>query len=176
MLSVMNGVTLPLDKEQFASEAVAAGRYRDTADVVRAGVKLLQRAVAEAAEFVTSLQTARDEADRDGWVNLDEMLAEMDQIGRSSDCAVPRCSASSNGLIKLSHRAGRQSASPTSRDPQWTAHVLQSQKCLPNECTDAHAFGLAKVRTFVRSDPVFVGAERIPKCSDAAPTHHRMRA
>ena len=76
----MDGVTLPPDLEQFAIEAVAAGRYRDTAEVVRAGVQLLQRTEAEVVAFVASLQTARDEANRDGWVSLDEMLAEMDQI------------------------------------------------------------------------------------------------
>ena len=38
MISTMDGVTLPPDLEQFATEAVAAGRYRDTAEVVRAGV------------------------------------------------------------------------------------------------------------------------------------------
>ena len=80
----MDNVTLPPDLEQFATEAVAAGRYRDTADVVRAGVKLLQRAEAEVAEFVASLETAREEANRDGWVSLDEMLAEMDQIIRET--------------------------------------------------------------------------------------------
>lgn len=80
----MDGVTLPPDLEQFATEAVAAGRYRDTAEVVRAGVQLLQRAEAEVVEFVASLETARDEANRDGWVSLDEMLAEMDQIMRET--------------------------------------------------------------------------------------------
>ncbi len=80
----MDGVTLPPDLEQFATEAVAAGRYRDTAEVVRAGVQLLQRAEAEVAEFVVSLQTARDEANWDGWVSLDEMLTEMDQIIRET--------------------------------------------------------------------------------------------
>ena len=76
----MDGVTLPPDLEQFATEAVAAGRYSDTAEVVPSGVQLLQRAEAEVVEFVASLETARDEANRDGWVSLDEMLAEMDQI------------------------------------------------------------------------------------------------
>ena len=63
---------------------VAAGRYRDTAEVVRAGVQLLQRAEAEVVEFVASLETARDEANRDGWVSLEEMFAEMDQIIRET--------------------------------------------------------------------------------------------
>ena len=73
-------MTLPPDLEQFVAEAVATGRYRDTADVVRAGVELLQRAEAEVAEFVASLEAARAESNRDGWVGLDDMLAEMDQI------------------------------------------------------------------------------------------------
>ena len=77
-------MTLSPELEQFAAEAVAAGRYRDTAEVVRAGVELLQRAEAEVAEFVVSLEAARDEANRDGWVGLDEMLAEMDQIIRET--------------------------------------------------------------------------------------------
>ena len=71
---------LPPDLERFAAEAVAAGRYRDTAEVVRAGVELLQHAEAEAAQFVASFEAARDEANRVGWVSLDDMLAEMDQI------------------------------------------------------------------------------------------------
>ncbi len=77
-------MALPPDLEQFAAEAVAAGRYRDTAEVVRAGVKLLQHAETEVAEFAVSLEAARDEANRDGWVSLDDMLAEMDQIIRET--------------------------------------------------------------------------------------------
>jgi hypothetical protein len=42
----MENVTLPPELERFATEAVAAGRYRDVAAVVVAGVSLLQRAKA----------------------------------------------------------------------------------------------------------------------------------
>lgn len=80
MISIMDGVILPPELEQFAADAVAAGRYRDTAEVVQAGVRLLQTAEAEVAEFVASLEAAREESNRDGWVSLDDMLAEMDQI------------------------------------------------------------------------------------------------
>jgi len=80
MISVMDGVILPPELEQFAADAVAAGRYRDTAEVVQAGVRLLQTAEAEVAEFVASLEAAREESNRDGWVSLDDMLAEMDHI------------------------------------------------------------------------------------------------
>lgn len=76
----MDTVTLPPELERFASEAVAAGRYRDLSEVVTAGMRLLQREEAELAAFVDSLEAARAEADRDGWVSLDEMTAEMDRI------------------------------------------------------------------------------------------------
>ena len=39
----MDNVILPPELERFATEAVAAGHYRDVSDVVAAGVTLLQR-------------------------------------------------------------------------------------------------------------------------------------
>ena len=80
----METLTLPPELEHFATEAVAAGRYRDVAEVVAAGVRLLQQSEAEVAAFVRSLEEAEAEADRDGWISLDEMLAEMDQIIRET--------------------------------------------------------------------------------------------
>jgi antitoxin ParD1/3/4 len=76
----MDDVTLTPELEQFATEAVAAGRYRDVSDVVRAGVSLLQRAEAERAAFVRSLEEAQAEAEREGWHELDDVLAEADHI------------------------------------------------------------------------------------------------
>ena len=76
----MDNVTLPPELERFATEAVAAGRYRDVSDVLAAGVNLLRQAEADAAVFVNSLEAARAEAERDGWVSLEDMTAEMDRI------------------------------------------------------------------------------------------------
>ena len=76
----MDSVTLPPELERFATEAVAAGRYRDVSEVVAAGVSLLQQAEADVAVFVNSLEAARAEAERDGWVSLEDMTAEMDRI------------------------------------------------------------------------------------------------
>lgn len=76
----MDNVILPPELERFATEAVAAGRYRDLSDVLAAGVKLLQQAEAEVAAFVDSLEAARAEADREGWHSLDEVLAEAGRI------------------------------------------------------------------------------------------------
>jgi putative addiction module CopG family antidote len=42
----MNTDSLPPDLARFADEAVAAGRFRDVADVIRTGVAMLQRSEA----------------------------------------------------------------------------------------------------------------------------------
>ena len=76
----MDNVTLPPELERFATEAVAAGRYRDVSAVVAAGVSLLQRQEAARAEFIASLEAAEAEAEREGWYSLDEVLAEADGI------------------------------------------------------------------------------------------------
>jgi putative addiction module CopG family antidote len=76
----MDNVTLPPELESFATEAIAAGRYRDLSDVVAAGVTLLRRAEAERAAFITSLETEQAEAEREGWHELDDVLAEVDAI------------------------------------------------------------------------------------------------
>ena len=73
MISIMDNVTLPPELERFAAEAVAAGRYRDVSEVVRAGLSLLQRAEAEVAEFVVSLEEARAEGERDGFLNAEQV-------------------------------------------------------------------------------------------------------
>lgn len=76
----MDPVTLPPDLERFATEAIAADRYRDMSEVVAAGISLLQRAEAERAAFIRSLDNARPQAEREGWHQLDDVLAEMDAI------------------------------------------------------------------------------------------------
>jgi len=76
----MDNVTLPPELERFAAEVVAAGRYRDLSHALAAGLALLQQAEAEVAAFVVSLEAAREEANRDGWHSLDEVMAEADQI------------------------------------------------------------------------------------------------
>ncbi len=80
MLIAMETVTLPPELERFAEQAVAAGRYRDVSDALAAGLRLLQRAEAERADFIASLVAAEAEADREGWHSLDDVLAEADQI------------------------------------------------------------------------------------------------
>ena len=76
----MDSVILPPELERFAAEAVASGRYRDLSDVLSAGLRLLQQAEAEVAAFVASLEAARAEAERDGFVTIDVLAAELDSI------------------------------------------------------------------------------------------------
>jgi len=73
MVCAMDDVTLPPELERFAAEAVAAGRYRDVSDVVRAGLSLLQRAEVEVAEFAASLEEARAEGERDGFLTAEQV-------------------------------------------------------------------------------------------------------
>jgi antitoxin ParD1/3/4 len=73
----MDEVSLPPDLAQFATDAVAAGRFRDVAEVVAAGVSLLQRQEQARAAFIRSLEDAEAEAERDGWLSAEDVHAEM---------------------------------------------------------------------------------------------------
>jgi antitoxin ParD1/3/4 len=73
----MESVTLPPELERFATEAVSAGRYRDVSEVVVAGVRLLQRHEQARAELLASVLAAEQEADREGCVSGDEMVARV---------------------------------------------------------------------------------------------------
>ncbi|HTX85274.1 MAG TPA: type II toxin-antitoxin system ParD family antitoxin [Streptosporangiaceae bacterium] len=73
----MDTVTLPPELESFATEAVAAGRYSTVSDVVAAGVSLLQRQEQARADLLASVLAGEEEAERDGCVSGDEMLARV---------------------------------------------------------------------------------------------------
>ena len=76
----MDAITLPPELEDFATEAVATGRYRDVSDLVAAGLSLLQRQEQARAAFTRSLEEAEAESEHDGWHSLDDVLADMDAI------------------------------------------------------------------------------------------------
>ena len=73
----MDNVTLPPDLERFVTEAVAAGRYRNLSDVIAAGVSLLQRHDQARAELLASVEAARKESDRDGYLTGDEVAEQV---------------------------------------------------------------------------------------------------
>jgi putative addiction module CopG family antidote len=69
----MDTVTLPPELERFATDAVAAGRYRSVSEVVAAGVSLLQRQEQARAELLASVVVAKEESDREGYLTGDEV-------------------------------------------------------------------------------------------------------
>lgn len=85
----METVTLPPELERFATEAVAAGRYRTVSEVVAAAVALLQRQEQARAELLASVLAAKDESDRDGYLTGDEVAERVRAtIARRTKAAV----------------------------------------------------------------------------------------
>ena len=76
----MNAITLPPDLERFADEVVAAGRFADVSEVVRAGLSLLQQSDAELVAFAASLDAAQAEGERIGFRSLDEVMRDADAL------------------------------------------------------------------------------------------------
>jgi antitoxin ParD1/3/4 len=73
-------VHLTAELERFARECVDCGRYNNVSEVVRSGLRLLQEAEDRRYQFRLMLQAAEQEADRDGTVSVDSVLAEIDEI------------------------------------------------------------------------------------------------
>lgn len=78
MISRMDDITLTPDLDRFAADAVAAGRYRDKSEVVRAGVSLLSRAESARAALLASVLASEAEGDRDGYLTADEMVSRVE--------------------------------------------------------------------------------------------------
>lgn len=74
----MDGVILPPELEQFAADAVAAGRYRDVAEVLAAGLGLLRRTEALRNELLTSVLAAEAHGEREDFLSLDEVMRDAD--------------------------------------------------------------------------------------------------
>ena len=75
----MDGVTLPPELERFVAEEVAAGRYRDLDDVMRAGLSLLRQRAQARSELLASVLAAREEGDRLGTLSGEEVAAHVRQ-------------------------------------------------------------------------------------------------
>lgn len=72
-------VHLTPELERFARDCVEGGRYNNVSEVVRSGLRLLQDAEERRRNFNAMLLQAEAEADRDGSVGIDDMLAEIDR-------------------------------------------------------------------------------------------------
>ncbi|MGQ9367834.1 type II toxin-antitoxin system ParD family antitoxin [Azospirillum sp. ST 5-10] len=73
-------VHLTPELERFARDCVEGGRYNNVSEVVRSALRLLQQAEERRLQFQHLLQAAEAEADRDGAVALDDVLAEVEAI------------------------------------------------------------------------------------------------
>ncbi len=73
-------VHLTPELERFAREVVAEGRYNNVSEVVRQGLRMLQEAEERRRAFTKTLDDAVAEAERDGWISVEDALAEMDAI------------------------------------------------------------------------------------------------
>jgi putative addiction module CopG family antidote len=76
----MDSISLPPDLEQFATEAVASGRFRDRDEIVRTGVGLVRRREQARAAFIASLEAAQREGEQNGFHEIEDVLAELDAI------------------------------------------------------------------------------------------------
>ncbi len=82
-------VSLTPELERFAREVVAEGRYNNVSEVVRLGLRMLQEAEARRQEFTRSLYEAVAESERDGYVSLEDALAEVDEIIEAAERCRP---------------------------------------------------------------------------------------
>jgi len=73
-------VHLTPELERFARESVEGGRFNNVSEVVRAGLRLLQEAEERRRQFLAMLRETEAEADREGTVTVDSVLAEADSI------------------------------------------------------------------------------------------------
>lgn len=73
----MDGTSLPPELERNADRAVADGRFRDRAEVLAAGLRLLQQSDGEVDAFAASLDAARAESNREGWLVPEDVHAKM---------------------------------------------------------------------------------------------------
>ena len=80
-------VQLPPALEKFAQDCIAEGRYDDVDAVVKSGLRLLQVQEERRRRLNASLDGAIAESDRDGYVTMEQMMAEMDAIIEAAEAA-----------------------------------------------------------------------------------------
>jgi putative addiction module CopG family antidote len=83
-------VKLPPALETFVRERVESGEYETASDVLLDGVRALERRHSARASFTRTLIAAEEEAERDGWIPFDDVLAEMDLVVEEAEHAASR--------------------------------------------------------------------------------------
>lgn len=73
-------IELPPALEKFAQDSVDAGRFESVSDVVASGLRFLQAREEQRLAFVQSVKDAEEESERDGYVTLEEVMADIDAI------------------------------------------------------------------------------------------------
>lgn len=76
----MPEIDLNPESLRFVEGLVAAGRYQTVEEVLDAALRLLQRQEKLRAALVASLDAARDEAERVGWLDIEQVDAELTAI------------------------------------------------------------------------------------------------
>jgi antitoxin ParD1/3/4 len=73
-------IHLTPELERFARECVETGRYNNVSEVMRAALRMLQEQEERRQKFDAMLEETVAEADRDGWISHEEVMAELDAI------------------------------------------------------------------------------------------------
>ena len=76
----MPNVSLTPELNRFAEGCVAEGRYNNVSEVVRAALRLLQEREEQRVAFGVMLDQAEAQAEAEGWIELDDALARMDDV------------------------------------------------------------------------------------------------
>jgi antitoxin ParD1/3/4 len=72
-------VSLTPELERFAEACVQSGRYNSVSEVTRAALRLLQQVEQQRREFLVMLDAAEAEGEREGFLTLEEVMADIDR-------------------------------------------------------------------------------------------------
>ncbi|MDN3566809.1 type II toxin-antitoxin system ParD family antitoxin [Paeniroseomonas aquatica] len=86
----MPNVSLTPELNRFAEGCVAAGRYNNVSEVVRAALRLLQEREEQRAAFTSMLDEAEADVAAGRVYELDEVMAEMDEVIAAAEAAQAR--------------------------------------------------------------------------------------
>jgi antitoxin ParD1/3/4 len=80
----MPNVSLTPELDAFAAECVASGRYANVSEVHRAALRLLQATERRREAFTAMLRAAEREGETQGFLETEDVLAELDVLIREA--------------------------------------------------------------------------------------------